>query len=85
MANENKLTQIGQLVSHYVHSSTSGQALLESLLDRFTRIKFSKHDFECKYDLTPEGITISVKPVSDYGQMAMQKIFDKECEELAKP
>lgn len=52
---------------------------MATLVTSFTRIKLDVKDFEVGYELTAEGINISIRPKTKYGSFAMQEIFDAEC------
>jgi hypothetical protein len=57
------------------------QSFLFRLITSFTRITPQKEDFSIDYDITPDGLTIHLKPESKYGKFAMQELFDQECSE----
>lgn len=55
-------------------------AIAEQMAGSFTRIKLEPQtDFTCTYEVTAEGLTIKLQPLSDYGKMVMEKTYDAEC------
>lgn len=70
------------IVHGSVHNSYGRGTLsvAEQMASSFTRIKIEPQtDFTCTYEVTPEGLTIKLQPLSDYGKMVMEKTYDAEC------
>lgn len=61
--------------------SSGGQSLLQSLAESLTRLTLKESDFLVEYDFEAEKLTITITPETDYGEFAMQKFFNAECQE----
>lgn len=83
------MTKLGQIISNWLVSfrneyrSTNAHSLMEHIADEFSRIRIDvKKDFSCTYEITAEGLTMRLTPISDYGEFIMRKVYDAECKNV---
>jgi hypothetical protein len=84
-----KRTVIGDVISAYIWRSNqlhqTNNALISQLATLYTRIQpDAKQDFELTYQLTANELSFTLTPISEEGEFIMRKLFNKECDEIAK-